>query len=103
MAALLIMHRLVRLPDFHSILQPSTGEAIDKEYEAWLEKQKEQQLGDAGGLLVKMGGLDNMEEEGEDKHAAEENSTDSPDCWANQHALLCAKLLSMGDTQTNTP
>ncbi|KAJ2818888.1 THO2 plays a role in transcriptional elongation, partial [Coemansia furcata] len=82
------------------MLQPSTGEAIDKEYGTWLEKQKEQQLGDAGGLLAKMGGLDDMEEEGEDKHAAEEDSTDSPDRWANQHALLCAKLLSMGDTQS---
>ncbi|KAJ2795898.1 THO2 plays a role in transcriptional elongation, partial [Coemansia furcata] len=100
MAALLITHRLVRLPDLYSMLQPSTGEAIDTEYETWLAKQKEQQLGDAGGLLAKMGGLDDMEEEGEDKHAAEEDSADSPDRWANQHALLCAKLLSMGDTQS---
>ncbi|KAJ2826678.1 THO2 plays a role in transcriptional elongation [Coemansia sp. 'formosensis'] len=99
-AALLITHRLIGLSDIYSMLQPSTGEAVDKEYEAWLAKQKGPQMGDAGGLLAKMGGLEDMEEEGEDKHATEEDSSDSPDRWANQHALLCAKLLAMGDTQS---
>ncbi|KAJ2053972.1 THO2 plays a role in transcriptional elongation, partial [Coemansia sp. S2] len=99
MAALLITHRLIRLADLYSMLQPSTSEAVDKEYDAWQARQKEKQLGDAGGLLAKMGDLDNMKEVGEDNAAAaEEATTDPADRWANQHALLCAKLLAMGDT-----
>ncbi|KAJ2417316.1 THO2 plays a role in transcriptional elongation [Coemansia sp. RSA 2530] len=100
MAALLITHRLIRLSDLYSMLLPSTSEAADKEYAAWLATQKEQHLGDAGGLLGKMGGLDDMEMEGEGKQAATGASANSADQWANQHALLCAKLLAMGDTQS---
>ncbi|KAJ1670636.1 THO2 plays a role in transcriptional elongation, partial [Coemansia sp. RSA 25] len=99
MAALLITHRLIRLSDLYSMLSPSTGEAVDKEYEAWLAKQREQHLGvEGGGLLAKMGGLDDMEEEGEDKRSDEDTTANSANRWANQHALLCAKLLAMGDT-----
>ncbi|KAJ2757338.1 THO2 plays a role in transcriptional elongation [Coemansia pectinata] len=97
MAGLLITHRLIRLPDLYSMLQPSTSEAVDKEYDAWQAKQKEQQLGDAGGMLAKMGGLEDTGDVGEDNHAAEEASTNPTNRWANQHALLCAKLLAMGD------
>ncbi|KAJ2879370.1 THO2 plays a role in transcriptional elongation, partial [Coemansia aciculifera] len=34
MAALLITHRLIRLPDLYSMLSPATSEAVDKEYDA---------------------------------------------------------------------
>ncbi|KAJ2491954.1 THO2 plays a role in transcriptional elongation [Coemansia sp. RSA 2050] len=100
MAALLISHRLIRLSDLYSMLLPSTSEAVDKEYDSWLAKQKEQHLDDAGGLLAKMGGLDDMEVESEDKHATMGASANYADQWANQHALLCAKLLAMGDAQS---
>ncbi|KAJ2894084.1 THO2 plays a role in transcriptional elongation, partial [Coemansia aciculifera] len=98
MAALLITHRLIRLPDLYSMLSPATSEAVDKEYDAWLAKQKEDHLGaEGGGLLAKMGGLDDMEEEGETSQSAEEATANPSNQWANQHALLCAKLLAMGD------
>ncbi|KAJ2747408.1 THO2 plays a role in transcriptional elongation [Coemansia sp. BCRC 34301] len=98
MAALLISHRLIGLSDLYSMLSPSTDEAVDKEYEDWLVKQKEHQLGvEGGGLLAKMGGLDDMEGEGEDKSSVEDATANPASRWANQHALLCAKLLAMGD------
>ncbi|KAJ1827690.1 THO2 plays a role in transcriptional elongation, partial [Coemansia sp. RSA 2599] len=112
-AALLIKHRLVRLCDIFAMLAPKNTEDIDKEFEAWLAKQKEEQdmgmgmsmgmsagLG-GGNLLSKMGGLEEPGEEGEEQGAEADSSSSAEvaDEWSNQHSLLCAKLLSMGDTE----
>ncbi|KAJ2237833.1 THO2 plays a role in transcriptional elongation [Coemansia sp. RSA 485] len=111
-AALLIKHRLIRLSDIFAMLAPKSIDDIDKEFEAWLAKRKEEQgmgmgmgmgasLGGSGGnLLSMMGGLEDSGEEGEEQSAdADSSNPDVADEWSNQHSLLCAKLLSMGDTE----
>ncbi|KAJ2726703.1 THO2 plays a role in transcriptional elongation [Coemansia sp. Benny D115] len=100
MAALLISHRLIRLSDLYAMLAPNTPEGIEKEFEAWSLKQKEQETGGMGGLLSKMGGLEDGGEEGEDPEADEAGTGEIASEWANQHAILCEKLLAIGDTES---
>ncbi|KAJ1897961.1 THO2 plays a role in transcriptional elongation [Kickxella alabastrina] len=107
-AALLITHRIIRLSDLYTMLSPNTPEGIEEEFGAWLAKQKEQRIGIGGGnsgdgsssLLAKMGGLEDMGDGGENQDAEEAKGPEAASEWSNQHALLCAKLLSMGDTES---
>ncbi|KAI7834335.1 transcription factor/nuclear export subunit protein 2-domain-containing protein [Kickxella alabastrina] len=107
-AALLITHRIIRLSDLYTMLSPNTPEDIEGEFGAWLAKQKEQRIGIGSGnsgdgsssLLAKMGGLEDMGDGGENQDAEEAKGPEAASEWSNQHALLCAKLLSMGDTES---
>ncbi|KAJ2777087.1 THO2 plays a role in transcriptional elongation [Coemansia interrupta] len=101
MAALLITHRLIRLPDLYMMLHPTNSEDLNAEFEAWASRQKEQQSAGLGGssLLSKMGGLEDTGEEGEDVGIVDTADASVPGEWSNHHALVCAKLLSLGDTE----
>ncbi|KAJ1720070.1 THO2 plays a role in transcriptional elongation [Coemansia erecta] len=101
MAALLITHRLIRLPDLYMMLHPTNSEDLNAEFEAWASSQKEQQSAGFGGssLLSKMGGLEDTGEEGEDMENADTTDANVPSEWSNHHALVCGKLLSLGDTE----
>ncbi|KAJ2888804.1 THO2 plays a role in transcriptional elongation, partial [Coemansia asiatica] len=115
-AALLIKHRLIRLCDIFAMLAPKNIDDIDKEFETWLTKQKEEKnMGNAMGmgmgmgaglglgssnLLSMLGGLEDTGEEGEEQSAeTDAASAEIADEWSSQHSLLCAKLLSLGDTE----
>ncbi|KAJ1861851.1 THO2 plays a role in transcriptional elongation [Coemansia sp. RSA 2703] len=101
MAALLITHQLIRLSDLYMMLHPVNSEDLNSEFEAWALNQKEQQSAGFGGssLLSKMGGLEDTGEEGEDLGNVETVDTNVPSEWSNHHALVCGKLLSLGDTE----
>lgn len=101
-AALLISHGLIRISDMYLMLQPEVSAendgAMKAEFGMWCSQQKKAQEEQTGGLLSMMGGLDDMAEGGDDssKDAGSTNGLNNSE-WANQHALLCAKLLALGD------
>ncbi|KAI8318715.1 hypothetical protein GQ54DRAFT_266557, partial [Martensiomyces pterosporus] len=104
-AALLISHGLVSLSDLYSHLAPSSGETIEAEFDKWCEKMREEQAMAAGNSLSMMGGLDgglgdDAKEDGEETKKDKQAGDLAKGEWANQHALLCAKLLAVGDTRS---
>ncbi|KAJ2317358.1 THO2 plays a role in transcriptional elongation, partial [Coemansia sp. RSA 2704] len=100
MAALLVAHGLVKLGDLYPMLTPVRNEDMDKEFSAWSTVLKEKHTMGGGSRLAEMGGLEELGDSGEPNKAAQAvAAVDGCGEWANQHALLCAKLLSIGDTE----
>ncbi|KAJ1668224.1 THO2 plays a role in transcriptional elongation [Coemansia sp. RSA 1646] len=95
-AALLISHGLIRLVDIYPMLEPDSDHGIQQEYEGWRAKMKEQSSNSGQSLLAMMGGLEDMDEGGEDKASLDSDGSKVESEWKNQHALLCTKLLSVG-------
>ncbi|KAJ2454397.1 THO2 plays a role in transcriptional elongation [Coemansia sp. RSA 2336] len=94
-AALLVSHGIIRLADLYPMLSPSRNEDMSKEFDEWCSELKNRQSQGGGNSLAEMGGL---EEVSDDKPAKPASQTDSRSEWSNQHALLCAKLLAIGNT-----
>ncbi|KAJ2679208.1 THO2 plays a role in transcriptional elongation [Coemansia spiralis] len=101
-AALLIAHKLICLSDIYPMLTPESKDASEMEYEEWCAKMKDQQSPSSGGnLLAMMGGLDDMGEGDKDEvDKVLKDSEHGGSEWENQHALLCIKLLSVGDAES---
>ncbi|KAJ2079062.1 THO2 plays a role in transcriptional elongation [Coemansia sp. RSA 988] len=97
--ALLIAHRLIRLSDVYSMLAPARNEEMSREFDTWCAAQKEKRALGAGSRLAEMGGLEDAGESAEHKAAANVKASPPRGDWTNQHALVCAKLLAVGDTR----
>ncbi|KAJ2674754.1 THO2 plays a role in transcriptional elongation [Coemansia sp. RSA 1085] len=94
-AALLISHGIIRLADLYPMLSPSRNEDMSREFDEWCSELKNKRPQGGGNSLAEMGGL---EEVSDDKPTKAASQTDSRSEWSNQHALLCAKLLAIGNT-----
>ncbi|KAJ2350760.1 THO2 plays a role in transcriptional elongation, partial [Coemansia sp. RSA 2618] len=97
-AALLVAHGLIRLADLYSMLVPARNEDQSKEFDAWCISMKDARSKGAGNRLGEMGGLEDLGDSSGASEATSAVKEDVPSERANQHALLCAKLLSIGDT-----
>ncbi|PIA14278.1 hypothetical protein COEREDRAFT_82803 [Coemansia reversa NRRL 1564] len=97
-AALLISHRVIRLSDVYAMLAPARNEEMSREFDNWCVAQKEKRALGAGSRLAEVGGLEDVGETTERKTPVEAKASQPRGDWANQHALLCAKLLAVGDT-----
>ncbi|KAJ2608622.1 THO2 plays a role in transcriptional elongation [Coemansia sp. RSA 1365] len=98
-AALLISHRIIRLSDVYAMLAPARNEEMSREFDNWCATQKEKRALGAGSRLAEVGGLEDVGETTERKTPAEAKASQPRGDWANHHALLCAKLLAVGDTE----
>ncbi|KAJ1733868.1 THO2 plays a role in transcriptional elongation, partial [Coemansia biformis] len=99
-AALLIAHGLVRLADVYPMLTPARNEDASKEFAEWCAAQKERHPQGAGNRLAEMGSLEDTGDSGEHTEAVEAKGAVPGSTPPNQHAELCAKLLSLGDTES---
>ncbi|KAJ2557358.1 hypothetical protein EV175_001390, partial [Coemansia sp. RSA 1933] len=95
-AALLIAHGLIRLVDIYPMLEPEDGHSIQKEFDDWRAKTKEQSSNSGRSLLAMVGGLEDTGEGGESNTMPGSGGGNVESEWRNQHALLCTKLLSVG-------
>ncbi|KAJ2118765.1 THO2 plays a role in transcriptional elongation, partial [Coemansia sp. RSA 720] len=97
-AVLLIAHGLIQLGDLYPMLTPARNEDMVSEFDTWSASLKEARAKSSANQLAEMGGLEDMGDGGMPSEATPMVKADIPGERVNQHALLCAKLLSIGDT-----
>ncbi|KAJ2182204.1 THO2 plays a role in transcriptional elongation, partial [Coemansia sp. RSA 532] len=97
-AALLVAHGLIQLGDLYPMLTPARNEDMASEFDVWSVSLKEARAKSSANQLAEMGGLEDMGDSGMLSEATPMATADIVGEQVNQHALLCAKLLSIGDT-----
>ncbi|KAJ2771355.1 THO2 plays a role in transcriptional elongation, partial [Coemansia nantahalensis] len=98
-AALLIAHGLIRLADIYPMLSPTQSEHMGTEFDAWCAAQKDTRAPGATSRLADMGSLEDAGDGSERAEVADAQAAEAGGAPTNQHAVLCAKLLAIGDTE----
>ncbi|KAJ1955071.1 THO2 plays a role in transcriptional elongation, partial [Linderina pennispora] len=96
-AALLISHDLISLSALYPYLMPSRDVPFLAELNAWRDSLRDSQ-GSPLNALASMGALEGDGSGGSGDGGEDEEEVKEPD--VNQHALLCAKLLAVGDADS---